>query len=252
MSIPLPLSSVHTLEATTLASWPALETQTDGAWVSRFSRGHTKRANSLTILDAADDGEVDRRLDAVVADYRRRGLPPTHRLSPLTPPAVAARLTTRGGAPFERSLAFGRLLQPGSPVDSGAQLLRPTDPAWIGAQTRFHRFDAPTIVTLTEMLARISVPAAALLLEDERGEPSAAAMVLLIGPLAMILKVVVAPDARGRGFGKDVMGAALGWAAGQGATEVFLHALASNAPAVSLYRSLGFVERYSFSHVVFG
>jgi ribosomal protein S18 acetylase RimI-like enzyme len=237
-----------------LSSWAALETVADGSWVARFSRGHTKRANSLTILDVADGRDEQRRLDTVAAAYRHRQLPPTLRLTPLTPPAVGAAVLARGGVPFEKGVALGRMLQPAGIQSPGPdiQLLRPTDPAWIEAQGRFHGFDVPTVATLTEMVRLISVPSAALLLKDDAGNAVGAALVLLVGDLAMILKVIVGLEARGRGYGRKLVDAALGWASGQGANEVFLHALASNTPAVSLYRSLGFAERYSFSHAVFG
>jgi GNAT superfamily N-acetyltransferase len=246
------LSPVETLEATMLAAWPALETVIDGAWVSRFARGHTKRANSLTILDAEDGGEVERRLDAVAAEYRRRGLPPTHRLTPLTPSLVRSALEARRTAPFEQSIALGSLLPSGLPIDSSVRVLRPTDALWIDAQARFHDFSAATVATMAEMLALIAVPAGALLLVDETGAAAAAALMLVTGGLAMLVKVVVAPQARGKGLGRRVVTSALGWAAAQGADEVFLHALADNAPAIALYRSLGLVERYKYSHMVFG
>lgn len=246
------LSPVEVLEAATLQTWPALESMTDDGWVSRFARGHTKRANALTILDVDDGQDVERRLDAAAIEYRRRDLPPTHRLTPLTPPAVCAAIEARGAVPFEHSVALGNWLPTGLALDPAVRVLAPTASAWIDAQARFHGFSEATVVTMTEMLGLISVPAAALLLEDETGAPLAAAMMLLAGELAMLAKVVVAPKARGQGLGRIVVGSALGWAAAEGATEVFLHALVNNAPAISLYRSLGLIERYRYSHVVFG
>ena len=245
------LSSAETLEAAMVATWPALETLTDGGWVSRFARGHTKRANALTILDAEDSDDVERRLDTVAAEYRLRGLPPTHRLTPVTPPAVAAALQTRGAVVFEHSVVLGGVLPAGAPPDPAVRVLRPTEPLWIDTQARFHSFDPPTIGTMTEILSLISLPAAALLLEDETGAPAAAALMLLNGKLAMLAKVVAAPAARGKGFGRRVVAAALGWAAKQGANEVFLQALAENTPAITLYRSMGLVERYKYSHAIF-
>jgi hypothetical protein len=252
LSLSVELSPVETLEAAMLASWPTLETVADGAWVSRFSRGHTKRSNALTILDVEDRHDAERRLDAVAGEYRRRGLPATHRLTPLSPPAVRAALEARGAVLFEHTVTLGGTLPSWLPADPAIRVLRPTEPMWIDAQTRFHGFDQVIVATMTKMLTLISVPTAALLLEDENGAPLAAAMMLLSGGLAMLAKVVVAPTARGRGLGRRVVGAALGWAADQGAKEVFLHTLADNAPAIALYRSMGLIERYRYSHVLFG
>jgi ribosomal protein S18 acetylase RimI-like enzyme len=55
--------------------------------------------------------------------------------------------------------------------------------------------------------------------------------------------VVVDPDARGRGLGEVLMLAAMRRLAERGVTSFELGVAGGNAPAVGLYRKLGFVER---------
>ncbi len=50
----------------------------------------------------------------------------------------------------------------------------------------------------------------------------------------------VAPEARGRGVGRLLVETFLAWARGTGAVEVRLWVTETNAPAVALYRSMGF------------
>jgi ribosomal protein S18 acetylase RimI-like enzyme len=53
----------------------------------------------------------------------------------------------------------------------------------------------------------------------------------------------VAPDARGKGLGRHLLRAALNQVASwNGVEQVKLSVTASNAPAVRLYQSVGFVE----------
>ncbi|MDW8064494.1 MAG: GNAT family N-acetyltransferase [Anaerolineae bacterium] len=58
----------------------------------------------------------------------------------------------------------------------------------------------------------------------------------------LIANVAVAPDFRGRGIGRALVSASLEYARAHGARWVALQVRADNAPALRLYRSLGFVE----------
>jgi RimJ/RimL family protein N-acetyltransferase len=58
---------------------------------------------------------------------------------------------------------------------------------------------------------------------------------------ATIVGVYVAPEARGRGVGREVVGAAMAHARGwEGVTQLHLAVAVPNEPAQRLYRSLGF------------
>lgn len=57
-----------------------------------------------------------------------------------------------------------------------------------------------------------------------------------------ILDVVTAPEARRQGLGRALMVAALEDAARRGATRAMLEVRRSNAPAIALYRALGFLH----------
>ncbi len=57
-----------------------------------------------------------------------------------------------------------------------------------------------------------------------------------------VLDVVTAPSARRRGLGRALMGEALRDAAARGAVRALLEVRRSNAPAIGLYRALGFLH----------
>jgi len=60
---------------------------------------------------------------------------------------------------------------------------------------------------------------------------------------AFLWGMYVAPSARGRGVGAQVLSAALEYAASSlGVRQVNLRANVQNAPAVELYKKLGFIE----------
>ncbi|GAB4136174.1 MAG: GNAT family N-acetyltransferase [Sphingomonadales bacterium] len=60
---------------------------------------------------------------------------------------------------------------------------------------------------------------------------------------AVTLGLAIDPDWQGRGLGRALMHRALDWARGHpGIERVELHVHAANAPALALYRQLGFLE----------
>ena len=50
------------------------------------------------------------------------------------------------------------------------------------------------------------------------------------------------PARRGAGHGKRLLGALLAWGIGQGARQACLQVEADNAPALALYRAMGFTR----------
>lgn len=72
-------------------------------------------------------------------------------------------------------------------------------------------------------------------------------------PMGEIYVIGVAPEFHGRGWGRALTEAGLDWLAGRGLTTGMLYVDAANLPAVSMYRSMGFVVDHvdrSYVHLV--
>jgi ribosomal protein S18 acetylase RimI-like enzyme len=81
------------------------------------------------------------------------------------------------------------------------------------------------------------------------GEIAAIAYCAVHDGLAVIESVVTDPALRRRGHGRHAVASLLAWAWTAGAGAACLQVVADNAPAVSLYRALGFtreVYRYRY------
>lgn len=76
----------------------------------------------------------------------------------------------------------------------------------------------------------------------EDDTPLGYAGVKIGGDQADVMTIGVRPEARGRGLGAALLDTLLRWAADAGANEIFLDVRPSNAAAISLYESRGFVE----------
>lgn len=79
---------------------------------------------------------------------------------------------------------------------------------------------------------------------DDAGAPRIDAFVVywVIHDELHILDVVTGPEARRRGLGRALMDAATADAVGRGAVRALLEVRRSNAPAIALYRALGFLH----------
>lgn len=95
---------------------------------------------------------------------------------------------------------------------------------------------------LSQPFAAIVRPGGEVLVaEDEVGAILGTIALMSAGDQVFELaKMTVAPDARGRGIGGQLVGAATDWAAKRGARMVFLGTNTKLAPAIRLYEAAGF------------
>lgn len=76
----------------------------------------------------------------------------------------------------------------------------------------------------------------------EDGEALGVATFQTVADTSDLHRVVVARDARGRGFGSRLVRDGLAWARREGAERMLLEVEHDNAPALALYRGLDFTE----------
>lgn len=244
----IPLS-VSQIESATLTAWPALMQAHDGLWLWRYARGYTKRANSIHCLDPADGGYAEIRLQRMAQLSRRHGIPGVFRVTPLTAPEALDVLDGLQWEEFDHSLVMAmEMPEVDFPLDFQARYFDPTDPTWFKAQAQMAGYDGATVDVLEQVLASIACEAQGVLVYHKAGLPVAAALAAVSSGIGVFLNVVTHPSARGMGYGRAVMSAGLNWVRSRGAHHSALQVLEENAPAVSLYTSLGFGDVYPYSY----
>ena len=244
----IPLSVSH-IEAATLTAWPSLRQAYDGLWLWRYARGYTKRANSIHCLDASDGAYAELRLRKLVDLSERHNIPPLFRVTPLTAPEVLEVLDGLGWEEFDESLVMAtEMPDEDFPIDIGMRFFEPTDPEWFKAQAHMAGSSPEATEALRDILELIPCEACGVLAYHKAGLPVAAALAVVSGSIGVYLNVVTHPNARGMGYGRNVMSGALNWARAAGATHSVLQVLADNEPAAALYASLGFGEVYSYQY----
>jgi ribosomal protein S18 acetylase RimI-like enzyme len=259
---------IRRLEEATLTTWPSLRQVFRDGWLLRFADGQTGRANAVTVLTPGD-GPLDPRIDGVEAAYRAAGLPPRFRLTPLSDPGLDAALAARGYVEDDPAVVMTAPLRPDLQPDPTVRLADAADRGWIDTFTSTTGVDAVRRRAMEGIFARLVPPFAFAALGDdgavaagpfgalsleaappETVAPDAVALGVVDGDLVCILEVATRPEVRGRGLARRAVGTLLAWGSGQGATTAMLQVGADNAPAIRLYRRLGFVEVYRYHYRV--
>ena len=245
----MPLPSVLAVETAALTAWPGLYTAHDGHWVWRAARGYSNRANSIHCLDPADDANAAQRIAHFSEMFTRHGLTPVYKISPLTAPGVLAELDALAWEYYEPSTVMRMEMRPRDwSTHHHTALFEAIDPQWRLAQAEMSGYSAYSTETVRLIIERIACDNRGVLAYDKDGVPAAAALACVANGIAIFGNVVSRPSHRGQGFGRAVMSAALNWARDAGATAAAIQFLASNAPALSLYASLGFGDPYDYNY----
>lgn len=243
------LAVVRVLEETTFASWPDLAHERLDGWLLRFAAGHTKRANSVNVLEPRPEGLAERIAEAE-RRYRGAGLRPVFRLTPLAEPELDALLDARGYGVVEPSLVKTAPMPAGTATHPSVRLASKPDGGWLDGYTLAAGLDETGRTTLRAMLARIDgIPVYAMV--EDAGMPQAFAMAVVHEGRVGFFDVLTLPQARRRGMARRIMESLITWSRDDaGARSLWIQVVAANTPARNLYRALGFATRYGYHYRV--
>ena len=232
--------------------WPALETESLGAWLLRASSGFTRRANS--VLAVGDPGmPLDDALARIRTWYGARSLPVYVQLFPDS--ALDGELAQRGWN-IEAPVAFQIApiatvlvaldVPPLSPATARGNVLvsDAPDAAWIA---RYHKAGA-----LHEPALRVLCGGPRVLFATVPGDdPSRARAIgrcVLVGEWAGFSAIEVDPAHRRRGLAHAIMRALLERAAAHRATDAYLQVETDNTAALALYERLHFTTHHRYHY----
>ena len=242
---------VQALETRLVNAWPALETQIVDGWVVRFAKGYSKRANSASPLmpgASLDDAAIDQ----IVRQFKAHDLPPTFRLTSLQSPDMDERLARRGLVEAEPTYGMvapvsDLAIEPAVVGEQTAKIEATPTGKWLKDVAASYGGDKANHAILKEIVERIRLPAAFATIElDERA--SAWGLAVVERGFVGLFDIVVRPDLRGLGLGRQVVCALSTWGRQAGASQAYLQVREENTVARDLYRTLGFTDAYRYTH----
>lgn len=241
------LELVSALERATFNAVPARRIRFDGPFVIRAFLGGTGRANAACSLDPSPDPEMAERVERIAAHYRRLGLKPRIRSSPLDPVGLGTHLRAAGWEQYDESLVTcGRLAGLAVP-DPDVTILDAPDTAWFEVLGTVEYQSPARRAEKQEAVPLFAVPAAWVVLRLE-GVPAAVLSTTCDGKYCGLFDLAVRPEFRRQGLIRRAIGAAAHWAAAQGAEQLFAQVSATNDPSIALQAGIGMVERYRYSY----
>ena len=242
------------VEEASLNAWPALHQVMLDGWVLRFTRGFTKRANSVTPLYPAAQPPAEK-IRYCENLYAREGLRTTFRMTTVSkenglddllaargyecvePTRVLYRSLCTGEFGFARAFTVVPL---GSFLTSYAALQPPDmDPRAKRSALDLHRAVLGGIRGETVFGSLV-----------EEGKTVACGMAVVEREVVGLFDIVVDPQCRRRGYGRALVESLLGRAFELGAQTAYLQVLETNAAARSLYAKLGFEPLYEYQYWV--
>ncbi len=265
------LAGARRIEEASLNAWPALQQVLLDGWVLRFAKGFTKRANSIVPLypTAAESTEAPLPSDELLLAkirycenlYAREQLTTVFRLTsinqtlyePGSPTDVACRLdallSRRGYALAERNFVLacelGNITAPPTTADAPELRMVALD-QWLSAYCRITGMDEPARTLHGYILRAIAGECGFALLTNGDGEPVACGLAVLERELVGLFDVVTQTTHRRQGHSRRLLEGIFHWAKERGAERAYLQVVRDNAPALALYRQLGFAHCYDY------
>ena len=244
------MNELRRLEEAAMNAWPALQTVLIDGWVLRFAGGYTKRANSINpTYSGVHESEADliSRIETCRQIYAARGLPAIFRFTSFgVPPGIDDLLEARGYRVIDCTLVLRCDLEALALAENEMPVHDTPLEEWLDHYVAFSGSALDKRETHAAMLRQIAGEPLFAVLRDATGTPAACGLAVREGNLAGMFDIVTDRLRRRQGYGRALMLGLLAWARDRGARDAYLQVVASNEPAIGLYRDLGFTEAYRY------
>jgi GNAT superfamily N-acetyltransferase len=239
-----PLSHrIMELEALSNKTWPAPSTQTRGGWLYRRANGISLRANSVFLQGSAPFGQpvedLDEEINYCVNFYKSAGVRPTI----VVPLPIFQELDKKLEELGWIAKIKGNFLVRDLPKESTSDLpdfkflVEATpSPDWLAVQSD---------EAIADIMSAYPATYLAITFEDK---VIATARLAIDASWAIVTRLFVKEEFRGRGLSKALMEKVSSIAGNQGATKISLQVESTNQVALSLYQGLGYKLHHSFTY----
>ncbi len=250
------------IERASLRAWPALEETSLGNWRLRFSKGFTKRANSVSIIDTHDHAishsELLEKIAACEQLYHDRELATIFRLvqvietenSTTTAPTNIDRvLASRNYRFCDASLVLIKKLDRTAPAPTSIHFVDMQ--AWLAGYQQISGTSGQAEHLHTLLLKGVK-PELLFALAKHKQHSIACALGVLDGALLGLFDIATHPDFRKQGFARALVHHLCARGFSSGAKYVYLQVQEDNCAALALYAALGFSPAYRYGYRIEG
>ena len=238
------LTLCRRVEEASLNAWPALQQSLIDGWVLRFSRGFTKRANSIVPLYPSQQAAIEK-IRYCENLYSRERLKTIFRLTTvMEAESLDALLEQRGYQHVDPTRVLVCDLQ-GTSFSIGPSFHEVPRDEWLDAYAGAADVPPAGQQLHAMLLAGIRSEHVFGFISLDRA-PVACGVAVLERELVGLFDVVTLPSARRQGHGNTLVESLLAWGRNNGARHAYLQVMEANHPARALYRRLGFADLYRY------
>lgn len=243
---------VRRIEEASLNAWPSLQHILFDGWILRFSKGYTKRANSVNPFFGSSI-EVNQKIDVCERWYAEKRLPIVFRLTPFSQPADLDQVLEKCGyRKADLTLVLycdlkGQVAQPALSFELREVALDD----WLVLFRKFGGLSLEQHHIHKEILQ--TIPARRFLASlTDSGKAVACGLGVLEHNYFGLFDLVTDARHRNKGYGTQLVSGLLGWARDHGAVHAYLQVVSSNEAARHLYAKFGFQEVYQYWYRIAG
>lgn len=230
------------VEEACLNAWPALQEVHYDGWLLRLADGKTRRTNSVNVLRASSR-PFAQKIAYCEEFYRQHGLPPHFRILSNATDGLDGILENMGYAAVDETATLHLTFDERAPLASqtGTELIEAApSQEWVDARLEIMGETGRARIKLEKILHQLSLPAVFAAVRGEEGTIHAVAKGAIHDGIVCLNLVATRNDQRRKGLSERCVTSILGWAHDKGASGACLQVVANNAPAINLYRKLGF------------
>lgn len=234
------------IEEASLNAWPALQQMLFDGWLLRFTKGYTKRANSVNPLFGSSMN-AEEKIALCERLYAEKEQPAIFRLTPLASPGDLDHILARHRyrridlTNVQHLDLRGQAMQ----AEPSVELRDETVDNWFDTFCRLSVAPRATHQTHQEILQAIPAKRLLAVLADS-DTIVACGLGVLEHDYFGLFDLVTDPQQRNKGYGTKLVLSMLRWAQEHAAAHAYLQVMQSNAPARHLYAKLGFEEVYQY------
>lgn len=231
-------------ECISMNAWPSLQWLIDEGWVLRFSKGYTKRANSVIPIFGSETN-FSQRLQRVEKKYKSKNLPTIFKLTDEFK-ELDDFLSNRGYKKIGlTSFQTVSLNEVNLFKTSKYQVLNKYNKQWFDCFVEFSNLSKNNAQVLNEMLKNTPMNNYYFLISNDESIVGCGLGVVEERYFG-IFDIYINKAYQGQGFGKKLLKAMLNYGKELSLETAYLQVVDENTIAKSLYQSLGFKEEYKY------
>lgn len=237
---------IKTIEEMSLNALPALENMVYDGWLMKFSKGYTRRANSIYPLYESSC-DINKKIRKCEEIYNSKGLNVIYKVTSEAYPDNLDSILEKHGYKVDAptSVQVLDLDNITEPENENLIVSTAVNEEWLDYFCRIDNVSDEKKEILETILKSI-IPEKYFILMQKDGKVIGTGLGVLEDDFVGVYNIAIDKDYRNKGFGKELVLSLLKIGKEHGAKRSYLQVTLNNASALKLYSNIGFNEEYKY------